>query len=594
MLERAQALLKEHFGYTAFKPGQEKVISSLLAGGDTLAIMPTGAGKSVCYQVPALIFGGITLVISPLIALMKDQVDGMTASGIPATFINSSLRSAEVGRRLEQAGQGRFKLVYVAPERLEIAEFQALAAALDISFVAIDEAHCVSQWGHDFRPSYRKIAQFIHSLEQRPVLGAFTATATDEIRKDIIDFLDLREPRVFVSGFDRENLYFAVVRGENKKDFVLDYVNNNRNKPGIIYAATRREVDNLYELLQEKGYPCGRYHAGMSAVEREENQEAFIHDDVTVMVATNAFGMGIDKSNVRYVLHYNMPKNMEAYYQEAGRAGRDGEPGECILLFGAQDILLQKFMIGESVYNPRRKANEYCKLQQIAAYCHTSRCLRRYILEYFGEQEVPERCERCGNCSDDGDLIDVTVEAQKILSCVVRVKERYGATIVAEVLKGSKNKRVLQLRFDRLSTYGIMAGYTLQEIKDLINLLAAEDYLALSGGEYPVVKLGRRAAAVLKSGEKVWQRKCKRKAVQVDEGLFEKLRLLRKEIAAREGVPPYLVFADSTLRALSEQLPRDREEMLKVKGVGQYKLEKFGDEFLKLIRDYVKTVGESC
>ncbi len=594
MLERAQALLKEHFGYTAFKPGQEKVISSLLAGGDTLAIMPTGAGKSVCYQVPALIFGGITLVISPLIALMKDQVDGMTASGIPATFINSSLRSAEVGRRLEQAGQGRFKLVYVAPERLEIAEFQALAAALDISFVAIDEAHCVSQWGHDFRPSYRKIAQFIHSLEQRPVLGAFTATATDEIRKDIIDFLDLREPRVFVSGFDRENLYFAVVRGENKKDFVLDYVNNNRNKPGIIYAATRREVDNLYELLQEKGYPCGRYHAGMSAVEREENQEAFIHDDVTVMVATNAFGMGIDKSNVRYVLHYNMPKNMEAYYQEAGRAGRDGEPGECILLFGAQDILLQKFMIGESVYNPRRKANEYCKLQQIAAYCHTSRCLRRYILEYFGEQEVPERCERCGNCSDDGDLIDVTVEAQKILSCVVRVKERYGATIVAEVLKGSKNKRVLQLRFDRLSTYGIMAGYTLQEIKDLINLLAAEDYLALSGGEYPVVKLGRRAAAVLKSGEKVWQRKRKRKAVQVDEGLFEKLRLLRKEIAAREGVPPYLVFADSTLRALSEQLPRDREEMLKVKGVGQYKLEKFGDEFLKLIRDYVKTVGESC
>ena len=360
-----------------------------------------------------------------------------------------------------------------------------------------------------------------------------------------------------------------MVRGENKKDFVLDYVNNNRNKPGIIYAATRREVDNLYSLLQEKGYPCGRYHAGMSAVEREENQEAFIHDDVTVMVATNAFGMGIDKSNVRYVLHYNMPKNMEAYYQEAGRAGRDGEPGECILLFGAQDILLQKFMIGESVYNPRRKANEYRKLQQIAAYCHTSRCLRRYILEYFGEQEVPERCERCGNCSDDGDLIDVTVEAQKILSCVVRVKERYGATIVAEVLKGSKNKRVLQLRFDRLSTYGIMAGYTLQEIKDLINLLAAEDYLALSGGEYPVVKLGRRAAAVLKNGEKVWQRKRKRKAVQVDEGLFDKLRLLRKEIAAREGVPPYLVFADSTLRALSEQLPRDREEMLKVKGVGQ-------------------------
>ncbi|NLA27522.1 MAG: DNA helicase RecQ, partial [Firmicutes bacterium] len=586
MLEQARALLHKHFGYGSFRPGQARVIDSLLKGVDTVAIMPTGAGKSICYQVPALIFPGVTLVISPLIALMKDQVDGMVTSGIPATFINSSIKGAEVSRRLAQAGQGRFKLVYVAPERLEIPEFQQLTGTLHVSFVAIDEAHCVSQWGHDFRPSYRKITRFMNSLGQRPVIGAFTATATGEIRKDIVSFLNLRQPQIFVSGYDRENLYFEVARGVNKKDFILDYLRDNKEKPGIIYAATRRKVDTLHGLLLEKGYPCGRYHAGMNALEREKSQESFIHDRITVMVATNAFGMGIDKSNVRYVLHYNMPKNMEAYYQEAGRAGRDGDPAECILLYGAQDILLQKFMINESVYNPSRKANEYRKLQQVIDYCHTARCLRRYILEYFGEEEAPEQCERCGNCSNDCELIDITVEAQKILSCVVRMKERYGAGLIAEVLKGSGNKRVLQLRLDRLSTHGLLAGYTLQQIKDLINLLAAEGYLVLTGGEYPVVKLGPGAVAVLKSREKVWQRRRKKKAVVIDDTLFEKLRLLRKEIAGREDVPPYIVFADSTLRDMSRQLPSDRESMLKVRGVGQYKMEKYGDEFLRLINGH--------
>jgi ATP-dependent DNA helicase RecQ len=457
MLNQARELLRKHFGYSSFKTGQAKVIASLLEGSDTLAIMPTGAGKSVCYQLPSLIYTGVTLVVSPLIALMKDQVDGMSASGIPATFINSSLPGAEVSRRLEQAARGSFKLVYVAPERLEMPDFQEMARSVEVSFVAVDEAHCISQWGHDFRPSYRKIAGFIHSLPRRPVLGAFTATATREIRRDIVSFLDFQKPQIFVSGFDRENLYFAVFRGVNKKSFLLDYVRDKRDQPGIIYAATRREVDSVFELLRGKNCLCGKYHAGMNAKEREANQEAFIHDRVTVMVATNAFGMGIDKSNVRYVLHYNMPKNIEAYYQEAGRAGRDGEPGECILLFGAQDVLLQKFLIGETVYAPHRKANEYQKLQQMTDYCHTTGCLRRYILEYFGEQEVPAQCDYCGNCSDDSELVDITVEAQMILSCVVRVKERYGAGMIADILKGSRNQKACyQLRFDRLSTYGLM------------------------------------------------------------------------------------------------------------------------------------------
>lgn len=587
MLVQAQELLQKHFGFSSFKDGQARIISSLLEGGDTLAIAPTGAGKSLCYQLPSLIFGGVTLVISPLIALMKDQVDGMSASGIPATFVNSSLSAAEVARRVEQAGKGRFKLLYVAPERLEAAEFLETALSMELSFVAVDEAHCISQWGHDFRPSYRKIAAFIRSLPRRPVLGAFTATATPEIRQDIIKFLDLQEPRVFVSGFDRENLHFAVARGVDKNRFILDYLQEKKNQPGIIYAATRREVDSIFDLLRSRGCSCAKYHAGMNAGERKSSQEAFIHDRVTVMVATNAFGMGIDKSNVRYVLHHNMPKNIEAYYQEAGRAGRDGEPGECLLLFGARDVLLQKYMIGETVYAPQRRAHEYQKLQLITDYCHTSGCLRKFIREYFGEEAIPLQCGNCGNCSADSELVEITLEAQMILSCVVRVKERYGAGMIADILKGSRNKRVLQLRFDELSTYGLMKEYPLAQIKELINLLAAEGYLALTGGEYPVIRLGPKAAAPLKEGEKVWQRRRMKKAAPAPDRLFEKMRLLRKKIAAQEGVPPYIVFSDSTLRELTEQLPRDRESMLQVKGIGQIKLEKFGDLFLQLIGEHL-------
>lgn len=587
MLRRAQELLRIHFGFSSFKAGQAGVIGSLLEGSDTLAIMPTGSGKSLCYQLPSLLFPGVTLVISPLIALMKDQVDGMSTSGIPATFVNSSLPGAEVSRRLEQAGRGEYRLVYVAPERLEMPDFLELARAAELSCVAIDEAHCVSQWGHDFRPSYRKIAGFVRSLPHRPVLGAFTATATAEIRGDIVKFLDFREPRIFVSGFDRENLHFAVARGVDKQGYTLDYLREKREQPGIIYAATRREVDSLHKFLDSRGFSCAKYHAGMNAQERKLSQESFIYDRATVMVATNAFGMGIDKSNVRYVLHYNMPKNIEAYYQEAGRAGRDGEPGECILLFGARDVLLQKFLIGETVYAPQRKAHEYEKLQLITDYCHTSGCLRRYILEYFGEQKVPAQCGNCGNCSDDSELVDITLEAQMILSCVVRAKERYGVGMIADILKGSRNKRLLRLGFDGLSTYGLMSSRPLQQIKELINLLAAEGYLALSGGEYPVVKLGPKAAGPIKEGEKVRQRRRKKKAAPAPDQLFEKMRLLRKELAAREGVPPYIIFPDSTLRELTEQLPRDRQSLLCVKGIGQVKAERFGEAFLQLIGEHL-------
>lgn len=587
MLNKARQILQKFYGYEDFRPGQKKVVESLLNRNDTVAIMPTGAGKSICFQIPALLFEGVTLVISPLISLMKDQVDSLCQLGIAAVYINSSVSKAQLYKDLQDISAGFYKIIYIAPERLTSEYLPDSFKNLNISMVAVDEAHCLSQWGHDFRPSYRNILNFTNSLRIKPIISAFTATATPEVKTDIINLLGLKQPNVFVTGFDRPNLYFSVLRGEVKDKFVIDYVKKHQDEAGIIYVGTRKDVDALQVLLEIKGIKAGRYHAGMTDEERNQMQEDFLYDNLSVMVATNAFGMGIDKPNVRYVIHYNMPKNMEAYYQEAGRAGRDGLSGNCILLYSPQDTQLQKFLISKSTESEIRQQLEYKRLQSMVDYCHTPQCLRAFILHYFGEFDVEEHCDNCSNCKLEGELIDITIDAQKVLSCVYRMHERFGVKMIAEVLKGSKSAKVRQFNFERLSTYGLMKERKLKDISDLILRLSAMQYLDITESQYPVVTLNELSWQVLRGQKKVWQKMVIVKKVKAKGELFEALRSLRKELATKEKLPPYMIFSDATLTQMATDKPTDLELMKNIRGVGEFKLQKYGEEFLTVIKSYI-------
>lgn len=593
MLKEAQQHLKQYFGYDSFRSGQEEIIKNVLNGTNTAGIMPTGGGKSICYQIPALILPGVTLVISPLISLMKDQVDTLMQNGIPAAFLNSSLSAAEAEKRMADAKNGVYKLIYIAPERLENRFFLDRLKKLDISLVAIDEAHCISQWGHDFRPSYLRIQSLIDELPSKPVILALTATATAAVQKDICRTLGIDEANVVTTGFSRENLFFSVVKGGNKSAYLKSYLARNKAESGIIYAATRKEVDSLYASLTKSGINAGRYHAGMSEQERSGQQEAFLQDDLSVMVATNAFGMGIDKHNVRFVIHYQTPKNMESYYQEAGRAGRDGLQSECILLYSPQDLQIQRFLIDQSSPSESRKEQELKKLNLMKDYCHTEGCLQAFILKYFGQADADD-CGHCENCLDQRASHDVTTEAQMVLSCMVRMGERFGKTLISQVLAGSKNKKIEDFGFQKLTTYGIMRQQSAKSIADFIDFLTAREYIEMTGGQFPVLKVTNEGKNVLTGKENVLRRESITvQATAPDDLLFEQLRLLRREIAQAEKIPPFIVFSDASLKDMSAKLPQTEDEFLEVKGVGRQKQERYGHQFLERIAKYLQNISES-
>lgn len=585
--------LKKYFGYDSFREGQEEIIKEILAGRDVLGVLPTGGGKSICYQLPALMMDGISLVISPLISLMKDQVDALRENGIAATFINSSLSLEDYKKSLSEIRSGAVKLVYISPERLENEFFIDFLKDIRVSFVAVDEAHCISQWGHDFRPSYKLIPK-LYDTVGKVQITAFTATATGEVRDDIIENLELEDPFVKVTGFDRKNLLFLVEKPKKKINYLKDFIRDHEEDSGIIYASTRKKVDAIHKKLRAMGYACGKYHAGMTESERKKSQDAFIYDEDKIIVATNAFGMGIDKSNVRYVIHYNMPKDMESYYQEAGRAGRDGEEATCILLYSGQDIIINKHLINMGT-NPIYKRIQLEKLQTIINYVNTTACLRQYILNYFG-QDAADECGACTNCLSEIEKEDATVDSQKILSCIYRLDQRYGTSTVVDCLMGSKNKNAREKELSKISTYGIMKDKSKTYIKDLIGTLTADGYIKVSGTTYPILKLTEKSKDVLFGEVKVLVNSRKEEErvrkdgfdenLSYDEKLFKHLKEVRLDMARMRNIPPFIIFSDASLKEMSQKKPRTEDEMLMIKGVGDKKLLQYGDIFLAEIREF--------
>lgn len=598
--------LKVLFGYDSFRVGQKSVIDNILAGRDAFAVMPTGAGKSVCYQIPAVLLPGITLVVSPLISLMQDQVQALNEAGVPAAFINSALSEKDYNETIRNAREGLYKIIYIAPERLVTEGFLALAKSIPVSMVTVDEAHCISQWGQDFRPSYMKIVEFVKMLEKRPIISAFTATATEAVREDIVCTLGLQDPFTLVNGFDRENLFFQVDKPKNKEQYILKYISKHGGDSGIIYCATRKNVDKIYELLRSKGISVGKYHAGMDAGQRKKMQDDFVFDYTSIVVATNAFGMGIDKSNVRFVIHYNMPQSMENYYQEAGRAGRDGLDAKCILLFSPQDIVINRFLLDHKEMQDLDPADRDMvrerdaeRLQVMERYCYTTECLRSYILKYFGES--PEKpCQDCGNCLREFETLDMTEAAKKVINCVYEARGRYGRQIIIDTVVGAKTARLEEVGAVHYQSYGVLAGTNKHLVRRLIEQLVLEGYLCV--GDYQVLKLGDISglkdpeASVFvkitdedKQPEKAAKTKKKAKSVETLTAsgykLFERLKKLRLEIAREENMPPYIIFSDKTLIDMAAKTPASKTEMLDVSGVGEYKLAKYGERFLRVIEE---------